>query len=80
VWSGARPFFENSTVCLKIDAIWPCLGCGWGGSVPLGVGLFLVVLWVGFFLGCELSGFWFPAFGWGLGVGCFTVGVHLGLV
>jgi len=51
-WDGARPLFENSTVCLKIDAKNPVLM----GQASWGFGL-VVVVSDGFSFGCEIVAF-----------------------
>jgi hypothetical protein len=50
--TGVRPLFENSTVCLKIDAKNPVLM----GQASWGFGL-VVVVSDGFSFGCEIVAF-----------------------
>jgi len=50
VWMGVRSFFENSTVCLKIDAKYPVLI---GAGIAWLSGCVVVVL-DGFSFGCEI--------------------------
>jgi hypothetical protein len=51
-WTGVRPLFENSTVCLKIDAKNPVLM----GQASWGFGR-VVVVSDGFSFGCEIVAF-----------------------